>query len=137
MNACHDHQPCINEREQLLKLIWASHKPCGAYELIDQLAEQSGRRIAPPTVYRTLGFLLNVRLIHRIHSLNAYVCCLSPNRDHPSYFLICTECHSAKEYTANNIQREIEGLVQQEQFTVKQQWLEVLGTCKECQQQKI
>ena len=45
-------------REQVLELVWQSHKPLGAYTLIDMLAQASTRRIAPPTIYRALDFLL-------------------------------------------------------------------------------
>ena len=155
MGTCHDHQHCINEaihnvqqacieakvrltplREQLLRLIWRSHKPIGAYDLIDMLAKESERRVAPPTVYRTLEFLLELGLVHRINSLNAYVGCPSPNTEHPCYFLICTECHTTMECEAAIIQQEVKQLGQQKQFTIQKQWLEVLGICQECQQQK-
>ena len=88
----HDHGRCINAamtrahdlcieqnarmtttRESVLRLLWQSHRPLGAYQLQDQLAELLNKPIAPPTVYRAIEFLLQLGLIHRLPSLNAYI----------------------------------------------------------------
>jgi Fur family zinc uptake transcriptional regulator len=119
-------------REQVLMLIWKSHKPLGAYDLIDMLTEVSERRIAPPTVYRALDFLLDVGMIHRINSLNAYIGCPTPASDHPSYFLICTQCQTANECNEPALSQHIDQLGDRHEFTIEHQWLEVLGVCKEC-----
>src|SRR3954468_17348987 len=84
-------------REQVLELVWQSHKPLGAYTLMDMLGQASTRRVAPPTVYRALDFLLEEGLIHRINSLNAFIGCPSPTQKHQSHFLICQECNVAVE----------------------------------------
>lgn len=43
-------------RRRVLELVWQSHKPLGAYDILAVLSEQDGRRAAP-TVYRALDFL--------------------------------------------------------------------------------
>jgi Fur family zinc uptake transcriptional regulator len=43
-------------RRRVLEILAASHKPLGAYEIMDQVA-RSGPRPAPITVYRALDFL--------------------------------------------------------------------------------
>ena len=43
-------------RESVLRLLWQSHQPLGAYQLQDQLATLLGKPIAPPTVYRAIEF---------------------------------------------------------------------------------
>ena len=62
-------------RRQVLEALLASHKPLGAYEIIDVLATQGGRP-APITVYRALDFLRENELVHRIESRNAFVACV-------------------------------------------------------------
>ncbi|HEV3397502.1 MAG TPA: transcriptional repressor, partial [Xanthobacteraceae bacterium] len=54
-------------RRHVLEALAASHRPLGAYEIIDRLAER-GPRPAPITVYRALDFLLAQGLVHRIES---------------------------------------------------------------------
>ena len=60
----------------MLEALLASHRPLGAYEVMDRLAEQ-GPRPAPITVYRALDFLLENGLAHRIESRNAFVACVA------------------------------------------------------------
>ena len=43
-------------RRRVLELIWNSHLPVKAYELLSQLAQERAQA-APPTVYRALEFL--------------------------------------------------------------------------------
>ncbi len=153
MDICHDHQHCIDDalanaqdicahkgmrltalREQVLRLIWQSHKPLGAYDLLDMLAAKSERRIAPPTVYRALDFLLEAGMVHRINSLNAYIGCPNPNIVHPSYFLICKNCQDVGEIQDLPLTQHISQLGEQQQFAIDNQWLEVMGLCQSCQQ---
>src|SRR3954467_12679798 len=61
-------------RRQVLQALLSSHRPLGAYEVIDELAK-SMPRPAPITVYRALDFLMENGLVHRIESRNAYLAC--------------------------------------------------------------
>ena len=45
-------------REQVYRLILLAAQPIGAYELLDLLQSASEKVVAPPTVYRSLEFLL-------------------------------------------------------------------------------
>src|SRR5690606_28474545 len=84
-------------RRRVLELIWSSHEPVGAYDILQRLTED-GRRAAPTTVYRALDFLAAHRLIHRLASRNAYIGCRHPDEsDHEGQFLICTGCGTVAE----------------------------------------
>ncbi len=61
-------------RRQVLGALLASHRPLGAYEVIDALARTMPRP-APITVYRALDFLMENGLVHRIESRNAFLAC--------------------------------------------------------------
>src|SRR5438105_15890371 len=61
-------------RRRVLQALASSHRPLGAYEVIDELAK-SMPRPAPITVYRALDFLMENGLVHRIESRNAYLAC--------------------------------------------------------------
>ena len=50
-------------RRKVLAALLASHKPLGAYEIIDRLALK-GPRLAPITTYRALEFLRENGLVH-------------------------------------------------------------------------
>src|SRR5438045_8596176 len=61
-------------RRQVLQALLSSHRPLGAYEVIDELAK-SMPRPAPITVYRALDFLMENGLVHRIESRTPYLAC--------------------------------------------------------------
>ena len=121
-------------REAVLKLIWQSHKPAGAYQLIELLSAEQGRQVLPPTIYRSLDFLLNLGLIHRIASLNAYVGCPFPGASHNDLFMLCRECGSVAECSAENIDSAIARTAAKSGFAVETHALEIIGLCPQCQQ---
>src|SRR6201985_3147517 len=63
-------------RRHVLGMILDAASPTGAYDLLDRL-RQTRRSAAPPTVYRTLDFLLEHGLIHRLAPLVPLVRCLA------------------------------------------------------------
>ena len=103
---CQDHEVCIERamreaesicqekglrftelRREVLKLVWASHVPVKAYDILENLKgkEWSAK---PPTVYRALDFLLETGLVHKLDSINAYIGRSHPREKNASYFLI-------------------------------------------------
>jgi Fur family zinc uptake transcriptional regulator len=74
-------------RRKVLEALAASHKPLGAYDVIDAVG---GLRPAPITVYRALEFLIALGLVHRIASRNAFLACVNNHRTGALVaFLIC------------------------------------------------
>lgn len=124
-------------RAQVLELIWQNHRPLGAYTLMDMLAVASTRRVAPPTVYRALDFLLEQGLIHRINGLNAFLGCPSPERKHQSHFLICRLCNTAIELDNPALMEDIQASATKAGFTVESHSLEVMGTCPSCAKPRV
>lgn len=151
----HDHNLCIQQaleeaahicqnrqqrltpiRKLVLQLIWQSHKPLGAYDLLPALAA-AGFNSAPPTVYRALDFLREQGLAHRINSLNAYIGCSHPAQTCHNSFLICIRCQSAVELESVDITQAVHQHVQAMGFKVVSENLEVAGICPSCQQEGI
>lgn len=148
----HDHSQCVHDalaqaealceargarltplRERVLELVWTSHQPLGAYELLDKLTAD-GHKPAPPTVYRALEFLLEQKLIHRIASKNAFVGCPVPAEAHVGYFLLCRQCGNAVEIAdTQGISHAIAAVAAAQGFAVEAQTLELSGLCQHCQ----
>ena len=147
----HDHDLCIAEalreaerlcarrgtrltqlRKRVLALVWTSHSPVRAYDLLERLSDEQGRT-APPTVYRALEFLLEQGLVHRIESLNAFVGCPQPDEGHSGQFLICNDCGAAAEMQDQEIDRAISDRAAACGFAVEGQTVEVRGLCPACQ----
>lgn len=146
----HDHARCVTEavataerlcardglaftalRRRVLELVWSSHGPAGAYQLLDALRAE-GRRAAPPTVYRALEFLRTHGLVHRIESLNAFIGCARPDRRHGGQFLICRDCGTTAEIDDPTIADAVQSRAEALGFTVDRQTIEITGQCPRC-----
>ncbi|MBC7750743.1 MAG: transcriptional repressor [Candidatus Saccharibacteria bacterium] len=119
-------------RSDVLTLILQAAQPVGAYDLLAKMAHQ-GRPPAPPTVYRSLDFLLEQGFIHRLTSINAFVPCCHPRYGHQAAFLICTRCHRVDEAESHDLQHVLESLAKQGGFLPQQTTIEVAGLCVSCQ----
>ena len=150
MLACQDHEVCIERamreaesicqekglrftdlRREVLRLIWSSHVPAKAYDILENLKgkEWSAK---PPTVYRALDFLLETGLVHKLDSINAYIGRSHPRDHNGCYFLICTDCNEAKECCSSELSDAIESAWHNNTFRPKKITLEVLGQCNAC-----
>ena len=118
-------------RARVLELVWQSHRPLGAYAILDELRKEN-RSAAPPTVYRALDFLLEHGLVHRLASLNAVVGCRRPGHAGSGQFLICRACGNAAEINDEGIERAIVRSATTEGFRVKGHSVEVSGICPDC-----
>lgn len=119
-------------RRRVLQLVWTSHAPVGAYDLLRRLSREH-RSAAPPTVYRALEFLMAHGLIHRIESLNGYVGCPAPAEHHAGQFLICRDCGAAAELADPRIDRAIARGAARLGFVVERKTVELRGLCPTCQ----
>jgi Fur family zinc uptake transcriptional regulator len=146
----HDHDHCIDDalaaadrlctakglrftplRRRVLELVWSSHKPVGAYALLDQLRDED-LGSAPPTVYRALDFLIEHGMIHRIERMNAFVGCSHPGENHRGFFLICGECGNAEELESASLADTIAASAGRRGFAARDMTLEVTGLCGQC-----
>lgn len=120
-----------DQRRRVLEVIWESHVPIGAYEILAALSSEENV-LAPPTVYRALEFLQVHGLVHKIESLKAYVGCEHPGHDHVGQFLICQDCGNAAEIDDPAIDRAIQGRADAAGFSIAETTLEVRGLCPSC-----
>ena len=119
-------------RKEVLELILTAQGPVGAYDLLAKLKSSTERPAAPPTVYRTLDFLLEKGLIHRLTSINAFIPCCHPRAGHQAAFLICTQCHTVKEASAQGLIKELNQLALSDDFRPLHSIIEISGLCQQC-----
>ncbi len=118
-------------RARVLEIVWQSHKPLGAYDILAVLTAE-GRSAAPPTVYRALEFLLEQGLVHRLSSLNAFVGCSRPGHAGSGQFLICQSCGNAAELNDGGVERAITRSAASQGFAVHGHTVEISGVCPDC-----
>jgi len=150
----HNHQACISDalkraqqicntrgarltplRRTVLELVWQNHKPLGAYALMSMLEREDARKVAPPTVYRALDFLLENGLIHRVHRLNAYIGCPDPEQPHAGNLLICRQCGVAMEVDSQPLGEALSRVSEQYSFATEEHTLEIVGLCRRCRRE--
>jgi len=119
-------------RRKVLDELLGSHKPLGAYEIIDRLA-QRGARPAPITAYRALEFLRENGLVHRIESRNAFIACV---HTHPAgelvVFLICEHCGAVGEASSADLAASLTSAARAAGFSPKSPVIEITGECTHC-----
>jgi Fur family transcriptional regulator, zinc uptake regulator len=118
-------------RRLVLEALLSSHRPLGAYEIIDRLQQKT--RPAPITVYRALEFLRDNGLVHRIESRNAFVACVH-NHDGGDLviFLICERCGAVGEAPGAAAADALKASSRAAGFSPKSPLIEVAGICAHC-----
>lgn len=108
------------------------HRALGAYDIIDLLARDAARP-APITVYRTLDFLIENGLVHRIESRNAFIACAHRHDDTSTVaFLICDGCGQVGEMSAAGLSTALNTAARAGGFVPKLALVEVTGLCARC-----
>jgi Fur family transcriptional regulator, zinc uptake regulator len=123
-------------RRKVLEILAASHKPLGAYEIMDAVAA-GGPRPAPITVYRALDFLMANGLVHRIESRNAFLAC-AHNHDSGAIvaFLICEACGDVGEAPGGDIAASVSAAAKSAGFSPNMSVVEIAGICAHCNAQR-
>ena len=119
-------------RARVLEILLEEHRAMGAYEVLERLREE-GLGSQPPTAYRTLDFLVDHGLAHRIEKLNAYLACGHPGRGHNACFLICQCCKRVAEVLDGAIDTAVNTAAGSRSFTVERTVMELIGVCHACQ----
>lgn len=119
-------------RRQVLELVWSSHGPIKAYDILDAMRAKK-RGAAPPTVYRALDFLQQQGLVHKIESLNAYIGCGAPGHDGTGQLLICRDCGEVAEMDDAEIIELIAAKSRNLGFKIVSPTIEITGLCGRCQ----
>ena len=121
-------------RRKVLDELLGSHKPLGAYEIIDRLAHR-GARPAPITAYRALEFLRENGFVHRIESRNAFIACV---HSHPAgelvVFLICEHCGAVGEASSADLAASLTSAARAAGFAPKSPVIEITGVCTHCRE---
>ena len=121
-------------RRHVLEVLAASHKPLGAYEIIEQVAVR-GPRPAPITIYRALDFLTAQGLVHRIESRNAFLACINNHASGaPVVFLICEHCGAVGEAASSTVADSLNAAAKSAGFTPKSPVIEISGVCAHCRE---
>ncbi len=125
----------LTKNQQLVfDVLKSSKTPRSAYDILDDLREEGLR--APLQVYRALDKLVELELVHRLESVNAFVACRHDHDDHLHNgfcaFAICSECGTVTEFSNDIISHQLDDWAAQTNFQVQSTTLEIRGLCATC-----
>lgn len=119
-------------RRQVLDILWTSHAPLGAYEILARLP-RGERAPGPMTVYRALDFLVGAGLVHRLDSLNAFIGCPQAADEHTGPLLVCRRCQRVEEMSGDGVARALRKAAAEHGFAADMP-VEVKGLCAACRE---
>lgn len=148
----HDHEPCLTDtvaraeaafdrqgvrltplRRAVLEEVASSHTAVGAYEVLDRMATRQGRRLAPISIYRALDALVDVGVVHRLESRNAFFACHAAHAgEREQIVLACSRCGTVAEVPGPDLFRSISQAAGRDGFQAQTTLVEVIGLCMAC-----
>ena len=123
-------------RRQVLDFLVAAGEPVKAYALIDALRVNAEKPLTPASVYRTLDFLQQHGLVHRVGALNAFVACTDHcQRQHqhaPVFMLVCDSCRQSREVSDRSLYETLFTAMKAQGFCLQGGTIELTGICPTC-----
>jgi len=116
-------------RRHIYSCLVKSDTPLGAYEILDML-DGIGSSM-PPTVYRTLDWLIEVGLAKKIESVSKYIARTSSKDSPQMALLLCEICGHAEPFDAGSAFKSLGSFAKSKGFQENQTVIEVIGQCAE------
>ena len=96
---------CLKRKKSLtpsrilvIKTLAKYNKPITAYELRDKINNNNEAvNINISQIYRVLEFWIDLRLVHKISSINKFLLCTTPDEKHIHMLNFCTVCEKVIE----------------------------------------
>jgi Fur family ferric uptake transcriptional regulator len=125
------------QRRRIVEQVFSQHQHFDADALLLQLQQSpGGRNVSRPTVYRTLGELVDAGLLVKLDLGGRAVYEHDygyPEHDH----LHCCECNRLIEFAADELVEICNAVARQHGFRPTGHQLIVSGVCHDCQQARL
>ena len=135
MSKIHQHDVSSLTRNQafVFETLQNADGPLSAYTILDELRDDGFR--APLQVYRALDKLVEMGLVHRLESLNAFVACSHKGCEVHSAaaFAICEKCGQVTELSDDALDDRLRELAEATGFALTKSVVELRGLCADCQ----
>ena len=127
----------LNTKQSLvMNLLSEAKGPLSAYQILHDLNDHGFR--GPTQVYRVLDKLLELGMVHRLESMNAFVACQQEKchetNKEINLFTICKICGSVQELLSNGLKNLVKSLSKDNNFLLKSSVLELNGVCSKCKE---
>ncbi len=121
-------------RRIVVEVIANSERALSPLQVYD-LARTKHPGLGLVTVYRTLEKLEELRMIQRVHQPQGCQAFIAAFNGH-QHLILCSQCGKVEFFAGDNLEQLFQKIGDQTGFQVKDHWLQLFGTCQECQQAK-
>lgn len=125
-----------SQRRTVLAKVLLANRPVTAYELLD-IVRPEDAAITSASVYRSLDFLVEMGLVHRLDSTRSFVACNHPDHPHVGQFLICRQCGTVVEAEDKRIAEAAEDFGERHGFMLEHRTVELTGVCGTCRSDAV
>jgi len=129
-----DKRKLSRNQGQVLSCLRKAKAPLSAYTILDRV------RVAgityPPTVYRALNDLMELGMVHRLHSRAAFVACDHGACNGKAAFAICRQCGKVVEISLSDKDERRLLALTPNSIAAEQITLEIDGLCASCRPAK-
>lgn len=133
-NLAHNFSDLTKNQNLVMQTLSKAEGPMSAYGILDELRDEGFR--APLQVYRALEKLMELGIVHRLESLNAFVACQHPDCGHSHQtiaFTICDTCGQVAEISSNQLAQQLANIALEDGFSLTKSTIELRGQCANCQ----
>lgn len=118
-------------RRHIYKCLLDANAPLGAYEILGMLDGIGAPK--PPTVYRSLDWLMEVGLAKKVESLSKYIAKTSSDNSKKIAFLLCETCGHAETFDIGSALEALGDFARKKGFQEHHAVIEILGRCSKHQ----
>ena len=118
-------------RREVLEAVERATAPVSPYD-IGRMMEQGGRHLDHVTIYRVLGLLCSLNLVHKVLTRGGFVKCDLLDEPGCHRFLVCRQCGVLQEFTDEALCYQESQIARRMGFHSEHHLTESSGLCQRC-----
>jgi len=119
-------------RRDVIAFLSSLKTPLGAYQILAEMNKQRKPKLSAMSLYRILDFLIELGVVVKVESRNAYQLCAGHDHDHSHLMMICDSCGGIQEIDDCSAEMKLQSLAQKYGHTLKHNVVELHGVCADC-----
>ena len=120
-----------SQRRAVVNALLQNEHFATAQQLLEDVKE-SNPDISLDTIYRILGLLMKLDKVHKVDMKNSEGAVFELIKDGHHHHLICLECGQTQCVEICPINKEVIGVLEDNQFEMSGHTFEIYGHCKSC-----
>lgn len=120
-------------RRDVLVALSRLKEPRSAYQILAELNKKRSPKLSAMSLYRTLDFLIDLGVVIKLESQNAYQLCAGHDHDHSHLMMICDGCGGMQDVDDASVAKKLQNLAEKHGHVLKHHVIELHGSCAKCE----